>query len=45
MAPDGTMSLGPRDLIYICELTNTNTSASGFDMQDLVMLVTCTEAD
>ena len=43
MAPNGTMSLGPRDLIYICELTNTNTSASGFDMQDLVMLVTCNE--
>ena len=43
MAPNGTMSLGPRDLIYICELTNTNTSSSGFDMQDLVMLVTCNE--
>lgn len=43
MAQDGTMSLGPRDLIYICELTNTNTTASGFDMQDLVMLVTCNE--
>lgn len=45
MAPNGTMSLGPRDLIFISELTNTNTSSSGFDMQDLVMLVTCTETN
>ena len=45
MAANGTMSLGPRDLIYICELTNTETSSSGFDMQDLVMLVTCNEAN
>ena len=43
MAADGTMSLGPRDLIYLCELTNTSATAKGFDLQDLVMLVTCTE--
>jgi len=43
LAPDGSMQLGPRDLIYLAELTNTSTSASGFDLQDLVMLVTCTE--
>lgn len=43
MANNGTMNLGPRDLIYLCELTNTSTSAAGFDLQDLVMLVTCTE--
>jgi hypothetical protein len=45
MAANGTMNLGPRDLIYICELTNTNTNASGFDMQDLVMVVTCNEVN
>ena len=43
MASNGTMNLGPRDLIFLCELTNTSTSSAGFDLQDLVMLVTCTE--
>jgi hypothetical protein len=39
----GRMKLGPRDLIYLAELTNTNPNSPGFDMQDLVMLVTVTE--
>lgn len=43
LAPDGTMNLGPRDLIFLSELTHTNTNSTGFDLQDLVMLVTCTE--
>lgn len=40
---DGTMDLGPRDIIYLTELTNTDTDAAGFDLQDLVVMVTVTE--
>ncbi|MFM7182337.1 MAG: hypothetical protein ACKO2G_12855 [Verrucomicrobiales bacterium] len=43
LASNGTMNLGPRDMIYLCELTNTNPSSQGFDLQDLVMVVTCNE--
>ena len=37
------MNLGPRDIIYLCELTHTSTNTTGFDLQDCVMLVTVTE--
>jgi len=36
----GKISIGPLDVIYLIELGQTNTSASGFDLQDLVILVT-----
>lgn len=34
------VQIGDRDLILLMELGQTNTSASGFDLQDLVVLVT-----
>lgn len=37
---NGKIVLGPRDLIYLIEVGQTNTSSSGFDMQDLVFVVT-----
>lgn len=36
---NGKISLGPLDLIYIAELTHTNTSQSGYDMQDTIVLL------
>lgn len=35
-----TVRIGDRDLILLLELGQTSTSASGFDLQDLVILVT-----
>ena len=35
-----TVSIGDKDLILLLELGQTNTSNSGFDLQDLVILVT-----
>jgi hypothetical protein len=35
-----TVRIGDRDLILLMELGQTNTAASGFDLQDLVVLVT-----
>lgn len=35
-----TVQIGGRDLILLMELGQTNTTASGFDLQDLVVLVT-----
>lgn len=35
-----TIKIGPKDLILLYELGQTNPSASGFDLQDLVVLVT-----
>jgi hypothetical protein len=35
-----TVQIGDRDLILLMELGQTNTAASGFDLQDLVVLVT-----
>jgi hypothetical protein len=40
LEPDGRLNLGPRDVIYLMELTHTDTSHSGFDLQDLVVLCT-----
>jgi len=36
----GKVSIGPNDVLYLFELGQTRTSAPGFDMQDLVVLVT-----
>ena len=36
----GYISIGPKDVIYLIELGQTNTQASGFDLQDIVLLAT-----
>jgi hypothetical protein len=36
----GKLKIGPMDVVYLFELGQTNPSASGFDLQDLVLLVT-----
>lgn len=36
----GKIVIGPKDVIYLIELGQTNVAASGFDLQDLVVLVT-----
>lgn len=40
LADKKTINIGNRDLILLMELGQTNTNASGFDLQDLVVLVT-----
>lgn len=40
LADKKTVSIGNRDVILLMELGQTNTSNSGFDLQDLVVLVT-----
>ena len=42
--PDNTVSLGPQDIIYLFELGTRNTDSFAFDMQDIVVVVTVTEA-
>ncbi len=37
---NGKISLGARDVIYLMELTHTNQNDSGFDLQDMALLVT-----
>jgi len=37
---NGNLKLGPRDVIYLMELTHTDTNHGGFDLQDLVILCT-----
>jgi len=37
---NGNVNIGPLDVIYLIELGQTDTNASGFDMQDLVLLIT-----
>jgi hypothetical protein len=37
---EGKLMIGPLDVVYLFELGQTNTSSSGFDLQDLVLLVT-----
>ncbi len=39
----GNIKLGPRDVIYLMELTHTDRNDGGFDLQDLVLLVTFVE--
>jgi hypothetical protein len=41
LSADGkTVDIGPRDVIYLTELATSDTKASYFDMQDLVIVVT-----
>lgn len=37
---NGKIKIGPMDIIYLIELGQTSPSASGFDLQDMVLLVT-----
>lgn len=37
---NGNVKIGPMDVIYLMELTHTNRNDGGFDLQDLVLLVT-----
>jgi len=39
----GRVKIGPKDVIYLMELTHTNKNDSGFDLQDLALLVTFRE--
>lgn len=39
----GRVSIGPKDVIYLMELTHTNKNDAGFDLQDLALLVTFRE--
>lgn len=36
----GCIKIGPKDVIYLMELTHTNKNDGGFDLQDLALLVT-----
>lgn len=36
---DGNIELGPRDVIYLMELTHTDRDDGGFDLQDMALLV------
>lgn len=40
MTADNRVNIGPMDVIYVMELTHTNQNDSGFDLQDMVVLVT-----
>ena len=42
---NGKIVLGPRDLIYLIEIGQTNTNSSGFDMQGLVFVVSFAEVE
>ncbi|MEZ5434456.1 MAG: hypothetical protein R3F31_25480 [Verrucomicrobiales bacterium] len=37
---NGNIKIGPMDVIYLMELTHTDRNNGGFDLQDLVILVT-----
>lgn len=39
----GRVKIGPKDVIYLMELTHTNKNDGGFDLQDLALLVTFRE--
>lgn len=41
---DGRLALGPLDVIYAAEVTHTNETSSGFDLQDTIVLVRFTPA-
>jgi len=41
----GRIKIGPMDVIYLMELTHTDKRDSGFDLQDLALLVTFKTAD
>ncbi|MDF1861859.1 MAG: hypothetical protein P1U87_16695, partial [Verrucomicrobiales bacterium] len=40
LAEDGRIEIGPRDIIYLLELTHTDQSHGGWDLQDLAVLLT-----
>lgn len=40
MDQDNRVQIGPMDVFYVMELTHTNQSHSGFDLQDMIVLVT-----
>lgn len=40
LSEDGTIRIGPRDVLYLMELTHTDPNHSGFDLQDMAVLVT-----
>ncbi len=40
LSSDGTIRIGPRDVLYLMELTHTDPNHSGFDLQDMAVLVT-----
>lgn len=40
LSEDGKIKIGPRDVLYLMELTHTNPNHSGFDLQDMALLVT-----
>ncbi len=42
---DGKLSLGALDMIYAAELTHTDTSSRGYDMQDSIVLVRFTDLE
>ncbi len=42
---NGKLALGPLDMIYCAELTHSNESHYGFDLQDTVLLVRYTKVD
>lgn len=41
----GKITLGPKDVIYAAELTHSDSSSSGFDMQDTLILVRFTDVE
>jgi hypothetical protein len=43
LGSDGKVKIGPMDVIVFMELTHTNTNDSGYDLQDMVLLVTFKE--
>lgn len=42
LGADGKVNIGPMDVIVFMELTHTNQNDSGYDLQDMVLLVTFT---
>ncbi len=40
LGSDGKIDIGPMDVFYVMELTHTNQNHSGFDLQDMIVLVT-----
>lgn len=43
LGTDGKVKIGPMDVIVFMELTHTNEADSGYDLQDMVLLVTFKE--
>jgi hypothetical protein len=40
LGEDGRIEIGPRDIIYLLELTHTDQNTGGWDLQDLAVLIT-----